>query len=80
MFAVVFDTHGIELARYLLGDDDLVDCRIYADRYLEPHGYTTYSEDSYCGDGDVHVVLTDDPDNTAVCWKSEGFFVDFGEE
>jgi len=68
MYAMIYDQHGHERARFVLGEnDDVNDCGLWAVRFgniigadLEPNGE------------DYYVVIQEEP-GAVRYWKSEGF-------
>lgn len=77
MFALITDQHGQELARYTLADTDPLNCDTYAQRYADAIGYDLDHSDGEIpgGLGDFTVTLTEQPENTAVCWSSRSYFL-----
>jgi hypothetical protein len=76
MYAIIKNRHGEEEARY---PADLLDCDLYAARYANDVG-TDFEDGGDLPDGceDFSVTLTEDPANTAVCWKSKNYCVVWG--
>ena len=76
MYAIIKDRHGEEQARYAA---DLLNCDLYAARYAKDMSVdlhdTEWWHDLPDGCEDFSVTLTEDPANTAVCWKSKNYCV-----
>lgn len=77
MFALIKDQHGQELCRIVLSDMDTLDLDWWADKYASAMDIELSLDDGYIPDGceDFSVVLTDDPENTAVCWASKNYMI-----
>jgi hypothetical protein len=79
MYAIIKNRDGHEEARYALTDTDLLDCDLYAARYSADVGIdyqdSEWWHDLPDGCEDFSVTLTEDPANTAVCWKSKNYCV-----
>lgn len=69
---------GELLATYKLSDTDLLDCRIYADKYANAMGVSIDESDGYIPTccGDINVTLSDNPHGHTVCWSSESFYLE----
>ena len=76
MYALIKDGFGNEETRILLADNDTLDPDHWADVYANSMGIDL-SSDGEVPDGceDFSVVITEDPDNTAVCWKSKNYMI-----
>jgi hypothetical protein len=76
MYAIIQNRHGEEEARYALTDTDPLDCLIYAKRYARDVG-TDFEDGGDVPDGceDFSVTLTEDPENTAVCWSRANYCI-----
>lgn len=75
--AIIYDRHGDEQARIPLGLDDTLDPDWYADKYANAMGIELSLDDGHIPDGceDFSVVITEDPDNRAVCWTSKNYII-----
>ena len=74
MFAVI-EEQCEQVACYPLGDDDILDCDIYAERYSQQSGYDLEASDmpgNMCG-ADVYVILQEEP-GSCICWNSASYF------
>jgi hypothetical protein len=78
MHAIIKDTHGQELARFDLTDDEPLDCHHYARLFESMTGGTLIFSDGGIPDGceDISVTLTEDPDSVR-CWDSENYFIEY---
>jgi hypothetical protein len=77
MYALILDRFGNEETRIVLGDIDTLDPDWYADKYADAMGIELSFDDGVIPDGceDFSVVITEDPDNSAVCWKSKNYLI-----
>ena len=77
MYAVIKDGFGNEETRIILGDDDTLDPDFWADKYANAMGILLSFDDGDVPDGceDFSVVITENPDNGAVCWKSKNYLI-----
>jgi hypothetical protein len=76
MYAIIQNRDGQEEARYTLTERDPLDCLIYAKRYARDVGTDFEDEgDVPAGGEDFSVTLTEDPENTAVCWNSARYCI-----
>lgn len=79
MFAIIEDSEGREQARYILTDDDLLDCDIYAERFSNEIGYDLEPSSmpgNMCG-AHYYVILQEEP-GSVICWSSASYFLNGG--
>lgn len=74
MYAVIENTHGQHEAVYLLSDDDILDCDLYAQRFAREIGYDLEPVDNMPCGADYRVVLQEEP-GSCVCWTSQNYML-----
>jgi len=77
MYALILDGFGNEETRIVLGDNDCLDPDWWADKYAAAVGIDLSFDSGLIPDGceDFSVVITENPDNGAVCWKSKNYMI-----
>ena len=76
-FAIItHDREGDEVQwQHTLGDDDVLDCDVYAKMYADEIGIDLDLSDGYVPNGcaDFTVTLTDQPGGV-ICWSLKSYF------
>ena len=80
MYAIIEPRNEPEIIRPL-GDDDILDCEIYADEYAHDLGVTIAAADGYIpnGCGDITVTLLEDLETRYHIWTTADYFLDITE-
>ena len=80
MYAVITDINGTIDAMYTLGENDVLDCDVYAGMYAKAIGYDVTPSGLSAAHtvGDFFVTLQEEP-GSVICWNSAGYFINCEE-
>lgn len=61
-----------------LGDDEVMDARVFAEQYADSCGYGVDTSDGYIPNcsGDFRVEFRPDPNNPVIIWNGQSFYFD----
>lgn len=78
MYAIIYDTHGNEQARFTLHDDDILDCDIYAKMYGDSIGYDVERNDyGHCWVAQDFEVCLQEVPGSPIQWASQAYIINF---